>query len=214
MNTAQEDKPRSNSRPLALSLESKSSSLSPRYSQTAQTSPPSTATFGHGRDPRPVLDVSRPGLEVAAPVAAEESDEDLRNYRQDVETEASGEKADARRPMGPLARSVDPDARHQDPADRVARALLAQEFAVFPRSPQPPIPVLQAISKCLDDVSLSVRSARSLGFLPPSMTANPSAEAIDKNNDDDDIQDDPSEDGSGISPRFHFAGDSHVYSPR
>lgn len=79
--------------------------------------------------------------------------------------------------MGPLARSVDPDARHQDPADRVARALLAQEFAVFPRSPQPPIPVLQAISKCLDDVSLSVRSARSLGFLPPSMTANPSAES-------------------------------------
>ncbi|KAK0750490.1 hypothetical protein B0T18DRAFT_128731 [Schizothecium vesticola] len=183
---------------------------------------------------------------------AEESDEDLRNYRQDVETDASGEKADAARSRGGRTPSpitdieddntnrlsqaesapspdVDPDARHQDPADRIARELLAQEFAVFLGSSNPPIQVLQAIRKCLDDLSRSVRSARSLGFLPPHTTANPWAESAAsvsfsssspsgqgssswinqrkrpqgyrQNNDDDDIQDDQSEDGSGISPR-------------
>ena len=333
MNTVQEDKPCSNSRPLALSLlESKSSQLSPRWcgsssvpsaastptaasfdlssrsSQTAQTSPPSTATFSPGREPRPGLEVaalgevlrktsisSRPGranrrgsasldmtrynrhqqihseedlmkwsheasryqdLALCSDLksTAEESDEDLRNYRQHVETNASGKKADAARSRGERTPSpitdieddntnrlsqaesapspdVDPDARHQDPADRIARELLAQEFAVFLGSSNPPKQVLQAVRKCLDDLSLSVRSARSLGFLPPHTTANPLAESAasvsfsssspsgqgsrswinqrkrpqgyrqNNDDDDDDIQDDQSEDGSGISPR-------------
>ena len=80
-------------------------------------------------------------------------------YCQEVETEASGKKTDANRSRGGPTPSLiadieddntnrrsqadrapspdmGPDARHQDPADRVARALSAQEFAVFLRSSQ------------------------------------------------------------------------------
>ncbi|KAK4151236.1 hypothetical protein C8A00DRAFT_17342 [Chaetomidium leptoderma] len=113
-------------------------------------------------------------------------------------------------------------------ADRVAKELLGKEFGLFLGSSEPPQEVIKAVCKCLDEISLSVRAARSMGVLPTRSTAAPETETAgpvsfgssskgkarrsgdnqkkrpmrDQGDDeDDDVEDDEGKDGRGITDR-------------
>ncbi|KAK3300706.1 uncharacterized protein B0H64DRAFT_315335 [Chaetomium fimeti] len=197
-----------------------------------------------------IQDVSQPS-EFSS---AEDEDEDLRQYRQDAEvmlpdvevTLPGAVKARALTTTGPSITTgtdeVDPTAplseAHDAPeldsdgdsnlqADRVAKDLLNTEFDVFLGSSEPPREVVQAVCKCLEEISLSIRSARSIGVLPPVTTATQSTESASpgsfgypsqqkgrrsggnqkkrpmgyQGDDDEEFQDDEGEDGFGVAGR-------------
>lgn len=127
----------------------------------------------------------------------EEDDEDLRQYRQEVDdtvpnpdkektpevaapsTVANGEEEDVATPLPETydAPELDVDGSSTPQADRVAKQLLNTEFDLFLGSSEPPQEVVDAVCKCLEDISLSIRSARSMGVLPPVTTAAQSAKS-------------------------------------
>lgn len=177
----------------------------------------------------------------------EEEDEDLRRYRQEVDITAPDivkEKThtvaapstttnrDEDHPTTPLSEAhddpeLDVDGDSTSQADRVAKALLNAEFDLFLGSSEPPEEVVKAVCKCLEEISLSIRTARSMGVLPPHTTAAQSTESASpgpfgyssqpkgrksranqkkrpmgyQEDDEEELQDDDGEDGFGVAGR-------------
>ncbi|KAH6650415.1 hypothetical protein F5144DRAFT_479210 [Chaetomium tenue] len=179
--------------------------------------------------------------------SVEEDDEDLRQYRQEVDftvpnidkekthkvavptTIADGDEEDLATPLPETNDAPDPDVDEGSTlqADRVAKQLLNTEFNLFLGSSEPPREVVDAVCKCLEEISLSIRSARSMGVLPPVTTAAQSAESASpgsfghssqqqgrrsggnrkkrpmgyQEDDDEEFQDDEGQDGFGVASR-------------
>ncbi|KAH6854094.1 hypothetical protein B0I37DRAFT_388241 [Chaetomium sp. MPI-CAGE-AT-0009] len=179
--------------------------------------------------------------------SAEDEDEDLRRYRQEAEvvvpdileakeTTAAAPSTTTNRDEDGLTTPLSEGHDVPEPgtdgdstlkADRIAKDLLNSEFDLFLGSSEAPQEVVQAVCKCLEEISFSIRSARSMGVLPPLTMATQSTESASpgsfgyssqqkgrrsganqkkrpmgyQGDDGEEFQDDEGEDGFGVPGR-------------